>query len=114
MLRISAQKREVEALEKIARASVRLANATGRMAAFEQEKTGWLKWFFGLFGYSNRRSANTPPRRYRGDGGLRSGVEIPPLLPRDPRGHGALPEVSRPCINVTPTHANKTRRESSW
>jgi hypothetical protein len=48
MLRTNRQRREVEALEKIARASTRMANAAGRIAEHEKEKTGFLKWSSGF------------------------------------------------------------------
>ena len=110
MLRINNQRREVEALEKMARASVRIANAANHMAECEREKTGFFRWFVGLFGVSRNAGSAPCRRRYGGDGGLRSGVDVPPVLPTRPSGGNALLAGERPCINVTHSVQQHARR----
>lgn len=110
MLGTNRQRREVEALEKIARASTRMANAVGRIAEHEKEKAGFLKWFLGLFGASEATQNAASRRRYRGDGGLRSPADLPPVLPNTPNGGRALTHGERPCINITDSVPQRARR----
>src|SRR5688572_29069748 len=110
MLRIKARRRELEALEKIARASCRMADAAGRIAESEKEKTGFLKWFVGLFGSAQHSRGQRSARRYGADGGLRLGETIPPVLPIGPSGGKALLPGDRPCINVTDSLQRHARR----
>lgn len=109
MLGTNRQRREVEALEKIARASTRMADAVGRIAAHEKERTGFLSWFLGLFG-PPESADRASRRRYGADGGMRSTADLPPVLPNTPNGGNILTAGSRPYINVTDSIRQRARR----
>jgi hypothetical protein len=110
MPRTNPTRRQVEAFESIARSSARLAQSFETIAALERERVTWLRAWLGRFRREGRDAAPSPPRRYGADGGLRSGVDLPPpIAPRGPGGTGALLTGERLCINVTPEPLRQTR-----
>jgi hypothetical protein len=115
MLEIN-RRRDTEAIESMVRSAKQIASSMETIAACERERIGWLRQFFGeLFARTDESQSDTATRRY-GDGGMRSGAEsLPPRLPPGPGGIPALPDAqNRPCINVTPPKAEKTRRKWLW
>lgn len=115
MLGNNLHRRQTQAAESIARSSEQIAESMRVMAAAEREKTLWLREFFRWFQRNSQPDSESTTRRYNGGGGMRDGTELPPLLPRGPGGIPALPDsAERPCINVTPSKAEKTRRKWLW
>jgi hypothetical protein len=115
MLGINHHRRETEAMESMARSAKQIAASMETIAACERERIGWLRQFFSeFFTTSDVRYSTHASRRYGDGGGMRNGTEISPILPSGPGGMPALPDGSRPCINVTPPKQEKTGRKWLW
>ena len=110
------QRRDTEAIESMARSAKQIASSMETITACERERVSWLRQFLeDLFARTDERHCRTTTRRW-GDGGMKGIAEpLPPVLPRGPGGLPALPDsAERPCINVTPPKAEKTRRKWLW
>lgn len=115
MLGNNQQRRQTKAFESIARSAGEIAGSMRTIAAAEREKTQWLRGFFEWWKDHPQATEEAVIRRYGSGGGMRGSTNPQPNLPNGPSGISALPEAaSRPCINVTPPKAEKSRRKSLW